>query len=155
MSEDCGCGSATENIRDYNDYNSNRYNNDPLIGKNVSLFDGRKGKINDAIRDNKGEVIGYVIEGERGMYRVFKDKIEKEIDESVGPMASLGSTPGMGDVIPPGPGRTGSGDQFPTLTAGTPAAKKKKRKVSKETSNPIDSSIMDFKSFLKNSKTNQ
>jgi hypothetical protein len=61
----------------------------------------------------------------------------------------------MGNVVPPGPGRTGSGDQFPSLTVGTPAARKKKKKASKETKNPISTSLMDFRSFMKSSKSNQ
>ena len=154
MSEDCGCGSTTENIRDYNSSRPNKYDQDPLVGKRVSLIDGRSGRVDDSIRNSVGEVIGYVIEGERGMYRVFKDKIANEIDEGGGAMASLSGTPGMGNIVPPGPGRTGSGDQFPSLTVGTPAAKKKK-KASKENKSPISSSLMDFRSFIKNSKSNQ
>jgi hypothetical protein len=69
-------------------------------------------------------------------------------------MASLAGTPGMGPVVPPGPGRTGSGDQFPSLTVGTPAAEKKKKKKDSN-KNPLDSSVMDYKSFLSNSKKNQ
>jgi len=153
MSEDCGCGGTTSNIREYESYRSSKYDQDPLVGKRVSLIDGRSGRVDDSIRNSVGEVIGYVIEGERGMYRVFKDKISNEIEESGGAMASLAGTPGMGNVVPPGPGRTGSG--FPSLTVGTPAAKKKKKKVSKETPNPISNSLMDFKTFQKASKSNQ
>jgi len=155
MSEDCGCGSTTDNIRDYNSHKTNKYDSDPLVGKRVSLVDGRSGRVDDSIRNSVGEVIGYVIEGERGMYRVFKDKISSELEESGGAMASLSGTPGMGNVVPPGPGRTGSGDQFPSLTVGTPAAKKKKKKVSKENPSPISNSLMDFKTFMNNSKANQ
>lgn len=79
--------------------------------------------------------------------------IEKGLDESIvnedmagGPaagspapgLATLGNTPGMGNVQPPMNGGTnagfyndslnGSGDKFPSLTAGTPAAKAKKMK---------------------------
>jgi len=155
MSEDCGCGGATNNIREYESHRSNKYDQDPLVGKRVSLIDGRSGRVDDSIRNSIGEVIGYVIEGERGMYRVFKDKISSELEESGGAMASLSSTPGMGNVVPPGPGRTGSGDQFPSLNVGTPAAKKKKKKTSKENPSPISSSLMDFRNFMKNSKSNQ
>jgi hypothetical protein len=155
MSEDCGCGGTTDNIRSYENHRPAKYGQDPLVGKKVSLIDGRSGIVDDSIRNSVGEVIGYVIEGERGMYRVFKDKISSEIEESGGPMASLAGTPGMGNVSPPGPGRTGSGDQFPSLTVGTPAAKKKKKKVSKENTSPISSSLMDFKTFMNNTKTNQ
>jgi hypothetical protein len=156
MSEDCGCGATTDNIRNYETYStSSRYEQDPLVGKKVSLIDGRSGRVDDSIRNSVGEVIGYIIEGERGMYRVFKDKIAAEVDEGGGAMASLAGTPGMGNVVPPGPGRTGSGDQFPSLTVGTPAARKKKKKASKETKNPISTSLMDFRSFMKSSKSNQ
>jgi hypothetical protein len=154
LNEDCGCGSTTDNIRDYEGYKPRKYDSDPLVGKRVSLTDGRSGKVDDSIRNSTGEVIGYVIEGDRGVYRVFKDKIINPLDES-GPMATLASTPGMGDIVPPTPGKEGSGDQFPTITAGTPAANKKKKKNSNPTPNPISSSLMDFKSFIKNSKDNQ
>lgn len=151
--EDCGCGSTANNIRDYEGYRSRTYDTDPLVGKRVSLVDGRSGRVDDSIRNSVGEVIGYVIEGDRGVYRVFKDKIINPIDES-GPMATLASTPGMGDIVPPTPNKDGSGDQFPSLNVGTPAAKKKNKK-SKSTPNPIDTSLMDFKSFISNSKGSQ
>jgi hypothetical protein len=155
MSEDCGCGGTTSNIREYESYRASKYDQDPLVGKRVSLIDGRSGRVDDSIRNSVGEVIGYVIEGERGMYRVFKDKISSELEESGGAMASLEGTPGMGNVVPPGPGRIGSGDKFPSLEVGTPAARKKKKKVSKETPNPISNSLMDFKTFQRASKSNQ
>ena len=134
--EDCGCGSTTNNIRDYEGSRSRTYDSDPLVGKRVSLIDGRSGRVDDSIRNSVGEVIGYVIEGDRGVYRVFKDKIINPIDES-GPMATLAS-----------------GDQFPSINVGTPAAKKKNKK-NKATPNPIDTSLMDFKSFISNSKGSQ
>ncbi len=65
-----------------------------------------------------------------------------------GGFASLDATPGMGNVIPPQAGGTnadfyggkvGSGDKFTTLTVGTPAAKKSKKKERK---------VKDYKSFL-------
>jgi hypothetical protein len=84
------------------------------------------------------------------------------IEESGGAFASLSSTPGMGNVVPPTPNEKGSGDQFPTLTAGTPAAKGKKKKSktalpapAAKTPNPIDTSLMSFDTFLKNMKKNQ
>ena len=150
LNEDCGCGSTSNNIRDYQNNNKRTYDSDPLVGKRVSLVDGRSGKVDDSIRNSLGEVIGYVIEGDRGTYRVFKDKV---ILESEGAMASLPNTPGMGDVVPPTPDQEGSGDQFPSLSVGTPAAKKKKKDTKKD--NPISSSLMDFKSFIKSSKSNQ
>lgn len=63
--------------------------------------------------------------------------------------ASLDTTPGMGNVASPQAGGTnadfyngkvGSGDKFPTLTVGTPAAKKKDKKLFK--------SFEEFKKFL-------
>lgn len=154
INEGCGCTETTNDIRSFSGEVSNKYQ-DPLVGKRVNLIDGRKGLIDDAIRNQTGEVIGYVIEGEKGNYRVFKNKI-KEIDESGAPMASLESTPGQGDVIPPSRENIGSGDVFPTLTAGSPAAAKKEQKREKaKEPNPIDTSIMDFETFLLNTKKNQ
>ncbi len=69
-------------------------------------------------------------------------------DAGGGAFASLDSTPGMGNVIPPQAGGTnadfyngsvGSGDKFSTLTVGTPAAKKSKKKERR---------VKDYKSFL-------
>jgi hypothetical protein len=153
LNEDCGCGSTTNNIRSYNDSSRSKYSQDPLVGKMVNLVDGRTGLVDDSIRNNTGEVIGYVIEGDRGSYRVFKNKISGIIQESGGPLATLPSVPGMGNVVPPTPGKEGSGDQFPSLTAGTPAAKGKKK--DKKTPNPIDTSLMDFKTFVNKSKKAQ
>lgn len=152
LDEDCGCGATTDSIRSFTDSSASRYNPDPLVGLRVNLIDGRSGKVDDSIRNNTGEVIGYIIEGDKGTYRVFKNKIAGKIDESEGSMSSLSTTPGMGDVVPPGPGRTGSGDQFPSLSVGTPAAKKNKKK---KQANPIDTSLMDFKTFLNKTKGNQ
>jgi hypothetical protein len=114
LDEDCGCGGTTDSIRSFTNASASRYDQDPLVGMRVNLVDGRSGKVDDSIRNNTGEVIGYVIEGDRGTYRVFKNKIAGPISEGEGAMASLTATPGMGNVIPPGPGRTGSGDQFPS-----------------------------------------
>jgi hypothetical protein len=155
LKEDCGCGGTTDNIRGYNNTSAIKYSKDPLVGRRVNLVDGRSGMVDDSIRNSTGEVIGYVIEGDRGNYRVFKDKISGPIEESGGAMASLGSTPGMGNVVPPTPNKTGSGDQFPSLTVGTPAAKNKKKKKEDSNKNPLDSSVMDYKSFLDKSKSNQ
>ena len=160
LNEDCGCGSNTEDIRSFTGSATPRYSQDPLVGKNVSLSDGRKGLVDDSIRNGTGEVIGYVIEGNMGKYRVFKNKIAGVLDESGGPMATLPQVPGMGNVVPPTRGKEGSGDQFPSLTVGTPAAsnKKKIKKESKEPKkdpNPIDTSLMNYKSFISSSKKNQ
>jgi hypothetical protein len=114
----------------------------------ATLSDGRSGTINDSIRNSNGEVIGYVMNNERGSFRVFKDKVTS-IYESGEAMASLDSTPGMGNIQAPTRTSPGSGDQFPSLTAGTPAAKGKK-KTSKEedenkTSNKLLMSWNDFR----------
>lgn len=155
LNEDCGCNGTTENIRSYSSSSTSRYSQDPLVGKKVSLVDGRSGMVDDSIRNNTGEVIGYVIEGDRGNYRIFKNKISGVLDES-GPMASLANTPGQGDVMPPLPGgKPGSGDQFPSLSAGTPSARKKVKEKDKKEPNPINTSLMDYETFLKNSKLNQ
>jgi hypothetical protein len=58
----------------------------------------------------------------------------------------------MGEVQPPTRTSAGSGDQFPTLTAGTPAAKKGKKK---KESVPTSSSVMDWKNFRKAMLKNQ
>jgi hypothetical protein len=70
----------------------------------------------------------------------YGDYIVTEMEGGMGgaPLATLNTTPGMGNVIAPSgsgtnaafhdPGNVGSGDKFPTLTAGTPAASKNKKK---------------------------
>ena len=93
----------------------------------------------------RGEVIGYVLNNERGTFRVFKDKVSG-INESEGAMASLDSVEGMGEVQPPTKDSVGSGDQFPALTVGTPAAKGGKKKKSKSNTNPV----MGWNEFRKN-----
>ncbi|NBV27573.1 hypothetical protein EBS02_00925 [bacterium] len=80
------------------------------------------------------------------------------LSESEGAFATLDATPGMGPVTPPqGPGtnqnfydvaKQGSGDKFPSLTVGTPAAQySKKKKITKKT-NPIQS-FSDFIQVMK------
>ena len=123
---------------------------------NAYLRDGRSGKIDDSIRNNTGQVIGYVIEGDRGSFRVFKDKIER-VEESEGAMASLGNTPGMGSPAMPTPdGKPGSGDKFPSLTVGTPAAKGKRKKSEDDEDEDEgvkrSGSLLDFKAFIKKGK---
>lgn len=75
-----------------------------------------------------------------------------------GGFASLDSTPGMGPVVAPGAGGTnadfyngpvGSGDKFPTLTAGTPAARKKTKKKKR------DRVVKDFGTFVEAMKKMQ
>ncbi len=157
LNEDCGCGGTSSTIRDYESHvNYNSYDKDPWIGMNAYLRDGRTGKIDDSIRNNTGQVIGYVIEGERGSFRVFKDKIDR-VEESEGAMASLGNTPGMGNPAMPTPdGKPGSGDKFPSLTVGTPAAKTKRKKSEDDEDEDEgvkrSGSLLDFKAFIKKGK---
>jgi hypothetical protein len=87
---------------------------------------------------------------EKGTFRVFKDKVS-DIYESEGAMASLDAIPGMGEVAPPTRTSTGSGDTFPSLTTGTGASKKGKKKESK----PLPKSVLDWNSFKKNMLKNQ
>lgn len=155
LNEDCGCGQSAQNIRSYESHS--KYSIDPMVGKSVSLIDGRTGKVDDSIRNNTGEVIGYVIEGSEGSYRIFKNKIGNVLDEQeavaapAAGLTSLANVQGMGDPTPPGPGgKIGSGDKFPSLTVGTPAAKEENKK--KKSSEPKNNSLMDFNTFLKKSK---
>lgn len=82
---------------------------------------------------------------------------EMEGGDGGGGFASLGSTPGMGDVSTPTAGGTnydfysgeaGSGDIFTTLYPGTSSAKKGKKKKSL-------SLIKDFQKFVNSMKKNQ
>lgn len=144
INEDCGCGGGSTPV------NIPVREIDPSIGKMASLADGRNGKINDSIRNSRGEVIGYVMDNEKGTFRVFKDKVTN-IYENEGGMASLEGTPGMGEVQPPTRTSDGSGDVFPSLTAGTGASKKGKKKESKG----LPKSVLDWNSFRKNMLKNQ
>jgi hypothetical protein len=147
INEDCGCtGSSSE----YNPRPIGAYPHpDPNLGKMATLADGRSGTINDSIRNSNGEVIGYVMNNERGSFRVFKDKVTN-IYESGEAMASLDSTPGMGDIQAPTRTSPGSGDQFPSLTAGTPAAKgKKKSSKEDEEDKPSNKLLMSWNDFRK------
>jgi hypothetical protein len=146
VNEDCGCGqsSGAQPIP-----NISYAPTDPNVGKFATLADGRTGTINDSIRNSTGEVIGYVLNNDRGNFRVFRDKVT-QISESEGAMATLANTPGMGDVVPPTRDSVGSGDQFPTLTAGTPAAKGKKTKAKKMTDDDVDKkALMGWNEFKK------
>jgi hypothetical protein len=147
IDEECGCGgSGSSDTR----VNIQFREIDPSVGKMASLSDGRNGKINDSIRNSRGEVIGYVMNNEKGTFRVFKDKVTS-IYENEGGMASLDATPGMGEVQPPTKTSDGSGDVFPSLTAGTGASKKGKKKESKG----LSKSVLDWNSFRKNMLKNQ
>jgi hypothetical protein len=152
LNEDCGCESTSNTIRTHTQGNF-KYSTDPLVGKMVSLIDGRKGLVDDAIRNNTGEVIGYVIEGDRGNYRVFKNKISDVLTESGEAFATLPSVPGMGDIKPPMPdGTPGSGDKFSSLSTRKSQVRKNKNK---KEPNPFDSSVLDFESFKKKMKEMQ
>jgi hypothetical protein len=140
IDEGCGCGGGGSTP-----INTPIREIDPSVGKIASLSDGRSGKINDSIRNSRGEVIGYVMDGERGTFRVFKDKVTS-IYENEGGMASLEGTPGMGEVQPPTRTSDGSGDVFPALTTGTGSAKKGKKKSTK----PLPKSVLDWETFRKN-----
>jgi hypothetical protein len=148
INEGCGCGGGSSETK--TSPNIPTREADPSIGKMASLVDGRNGRIDDSIRNSRGEVIGYVMNNEKGTFRVFKDKVS-DIYESEGAMASLDATPGMGEVAPPTRTSTGSGDAFPSLTTGTGASKKGKKKESK----PLPKSVLDWNSFKKNMLKNQ
>lgn len=145
LDEDCGCGGSSS----HNDYVPNKsiYSQDPNLGKLAKLVDGRSGIIDDAIRNSTGEVIGYVMNNEKGTFRVFKEKIA-DLSES-GAMASLDTVSGMGNVSAPTATSTGSGDQFPSLNVGTGAAKRNKKKKSEDTEKKSTGSVMGWKDFRK------
>lgn len=147
IDEECGCGGSGSTDTQPSIQSREV---DPSVGKMASLSDGRNGKINDSIRNSRGEVIGYVMNNEKGTFRVFKDKVSN-IYENEGGMASLEATPGMGEVQPPTRTSDGSGDVFPSLTTGTGAAKKGKKKESKG----LPKSVLDWNSFRKNMLKNQ
>lgn len=72
-----------------------------------------------------------------------EEKINEDMVASAAPapgLSTLGNVPGMGNPAPPSPNgatnsgfynmaNSGSGDKFPSLTVGTPAAKSKKKKT--------------------------
>lgn len=147
LNENCGCGKKTSQVQTQ----ITKQTVDPNVGKTAEVMDGRTGTINDSIRNSRGEVIGYVMNNERGVFRVFKDKVSK-IYESEGAFATLPNVSGMGEVQAPTQTSDGSGDQFPTLTAGTPAAKKGKKKKSESS---IASPVMNWKDFRKAMLKNQ
>ena len=149
INEGCGCGNKSQS----EPVIQRAIQQDPNLGKVADILDGRKGTINDSIRNSRGEVIGYVLNNDNGTFRVFKDKVSK-IYESEGAMATLPNVPGMGEVQAPTRDSAGSGDQFPTLTAGTPAAKKSKGKKEKEEPS-ISNSVMSWKDFRKTMLKNQ
>ena len=149
INENCGCGKKSQS----EPVVQKAIQVDPNLGKTADILDGRRGTINDSIRNSRGEVIGYVLNNDNGTFRVFKDKVSK-IYESEGAMASLPNVSGMGEVQAPTKDSAGSGDQFPTLTAGTPAAKKSKGKKEKDEPS-IANSVMSWKDFRKSMLKNQ
>lgn len=149
LNEDCGCGGGSTPEARMRPVSKNTGN--PNHGKIANLIDGRKGVVDDSIRNSTGDIIGYVLTNEKGAFRVFKDKVEY-FTESSGAMSSLGATVGMGPVTPPTQTSTGSGDQFPTIGGGKGPVKEtpKQKKARKE--NRYTSKLMDFSNFLKTSK---
>lgn len=152
INEGCGCGGnkqETGNTKNSLPFIPPSNSQDPNVGRFATVKDGRSGTINDSIRNSSGDVIGYVINNERGNFRVFRDNIT-QISESEGAMSSLAATPGMGEVAPPTRTSTGSGDQFPSLNVGTPAAKGKKEKSKKTSDDDVDrKSVMSWNDFKK------
>lgn len=87
------------------------------------------------------------------------DKLDEDMAAPAGgaggSFATLGNTPGMGIAAPPTNSGTnasfydatksGSGDKFPSLTTGTPAAKKKKK----------GSSIVSYLDYIKGASRNK
>lgn len=87
----------------------------------------------------------------------FKDHQLTEMDGGGAPMATLDTTVGMGPVSTPDStgtndsfynGKVGSGDKFSSVSAGTPAAKKKSKKKKRKR-------IQGFADFIASMKTMQ
>lgn len=115
-----------------------------MEGKNVLLTDGRTGLIDDAIRNSRGEIIGYVLTGKTGSpFRVYKDKIDKvlNVQEQFDGAATLDATPGMGEIVAPTADHDGSGDKF----SPSPIKSKKNKK----------SALLSWDNFLKQAKKSQ
>lgn len=162
----CNCGQIDETPVSGGIVRYNEFNSDPMIDQEVVLEDGRRGVIDDVIRNGKSTVIGYVVETAKGKVRVFKDKITL-VNEMEGPPAGSAATldvvSGQGSAQMPSRDSLGSGDAFPSLNVGTPAGagqsyakKSPKKKVStqKETKQKGDS-IPSFNEFLKRAKKMQ
>lgn len=149
LNEDCGCGGGS--TPEAKSAPVSKAQSDPQVGKTAFLFDGRKALVNDSIKNSDGQTIGYVLNSGSGAYRVFKDKIQY-FTESEGGMSTLDATIGMGNVVAPTSDHIGSGDKFPSLNAGTPAAKKSKAAQKK---NRFTSTLMDFTQFSKRMKSFQ
>ena len=86
INEGCGCGGGSSVTK--TSPNIPAREADPSIGKMASLVDGRNGRIDDSIRNSRGEVIGYVMNNEKGTFRVFKDKVS-DINNAIGLISQL------------------------------------------------------------------
>ena len=121
----------------------------PMMESEETANDMEK-KIKQWLDDNQYVVEMWQMQEKMKSCGVYEYELQ-EMDgggDAGGGFASLDATPGMGNVIPPQAGGTnadfyggkvGSGDKFTTLTVGTPAAKKSKKKERK---------VKDYKSFL-------
>ena len=150
LNEDCGCSGSTPSSEPKQKPISKDLSNSN-VGKVATLFDGRQALVNDSIRNSSGQIIGYVLNDNRGAFRVFKDKIQN-FSESEGAMSSLSATVGIGNVIAPTADHVGSGDKFPSLDVGTPAAKPDKKIASGRKKNQFTNVLMDFTTFSKKFK---
>ena len=76
-----------------------------------------------------------------------------------GSFSTVGNTPGMGNVVAPGSGHEGSGDQWPSLGVGmvqSPEDRKKTKKQMKENKKKTSlppSKFHDYKSFMDKHKS--
>ena len=143
-------------------------------GREIIDLDGYEDKVND-IQEGRGSFLESIRSWlDEKEYCVEKSQLkefmkscgcsEEEISEMEGgdgggSFASLGSTPGMGDVSAPSSGGTnadfyggevGSGDVFTSLTVGTPASKNKKKGKKRGLS-----LIYDFDKFVNSMRKNQ
>lgn len=149
INEDCGCGGGSSPEPKMRPVSKDQRN--PNLGKIANLSDGRKGTVDDSIRNSTGDIIGYVLTNEKGAFRVFKDKVEY-FTESSGAMSSLGATVGMGPVTPPTSTSTGSGDQFPTIGGGKGPVKETPQQKKARKENRYSTKVLDFSNFIKTSK---
>jgi len=142
VNEDCNCGENGQAIQ--NSLPTFNKEVSSMEGKNVLLKDGRSGLIDDSIRNSRGEIIGYVLTGNSGPFRVYKEKVERIIDEQFDGAASLDATPGMGEIEFPTADHVGSGDVF--SSAGYIPSKKNKKK---------SNTLLSWEKFLKKAKKSQ
>ena len=162
----CDCGKIDDTPVSGGIIRYNEFNTDPIINQEVVLEDGRRGTIDDVIRNGKSAVIGYVVETAKGKVRVFKDKVTL-VNEMEGPpagsAATLDTVTGQGSAQMPSRDNLGSGDAFPSLGMGLPsgsgqsyAKKSPKKKVStQKTAKKKEDTIPSFNEFLKRAKKMQ